>query len=139
MKFDQFLPYFVVATPVLLLLSLTICAIFLSRLKKQIQEIGERSASSAEAINSVLIAVAGLEKFNPQLVEARLAEVENRKPAVVTDAASPAFIGTSRRGQVLRLSRSGETPAHIAETLGVSQGEVKLTLKLRDLFASAKQ
>ena len=139
MNFNQLLPYIVVAIPVLLLVSLAICAMLIGGLKKQVRDLALEALENRGVVDSILNTVAVLEKFNPKLVEARLSEIENRKPVVVPEPSSPAFVGTSRRGQMLRLARSGESPAHIAETLGVSQGEVNLTLKLRDLFPPTVQ
>ena len=139
MNLTQLMPYIVVATPVLLLISLAVCAMLISGLKSQIQDLAFKAEDSRAVIDSIRTFVAVLEQFNPKLVEARLSEIENQKPVVVAEPSSPAFVGTSRRGQVLRLARNGETPAHIAETLGVSQGEVNLTLKLRDLFSPTVQ
>ena len=139
MNLNQLLPDIVVALPVLLLLSFAACAFLISGLKKQVRDLAHEIEGSRAATDSISKAVAVLDQFSPKLVEARLTEIENRKPVVLPEPSSPAFVGTSRRGQGLRLARSGETPAHIAETLGVSQGEVNLTLKLQDLFSPTVQ
>ena len=139
MNLNQLLPYIVVALPVLLLISFAICAVLISSLKKQVRDLAREVDDSRGATDSILKAVAVMDQYSPKLVEARLTEIENRKPVIVPEPSSPGFVGTSRRGQVLRLARSGETPVHIAETLGVSQGEVNLTLKLQDLFSPSVQ
>ncbi len=139
MNLNQLLPYIITAIPVLLLFSFAVCVILITGLKKQVRDLAREVEDSRSVSDSILKTVAVLEEFNPKLIEARLTEIESRKPVVVPEPSSPAFVGTSRRGQVLRLARSGETPAHIAETLGVSQGEVNLTLKLQDLFSPVVQ
>ena len=139
MNLTQLAPYIVITIPVLLLISLVVCAMLIGGLKRQIQELAYKAEDSRAVVDAIRTCVAVLEQFNPKLVEARLSEIENQKPVVVPEPSSPAVVGTSRRGQVLRLARRGETPAHIAETLGVSQGEVNLTLKLRDLFSPTVQ
>ncbi len=139
MNLNQLLPYIVIAIPVLLLFSFAVCTVLIGGLKRQVRDLAREVEDSRSVNESILKVVAVLDEFSPKLIEARLTEIESRKPVVVPEPSSPAFIGTSRRGQVLRLARSGETPAHIAETLGVSQGEVNLTLKLQDLFSPVVQ
>lgn len=57
---------------------------------------------------------------------------ESFQPEVRAAAASA---GTNVRAQVLRLHRSGESNASIASALGISQGEVKLMVKVQELMA----
>lgn len=57
---------------------------------------------------------------------------ENPQPEARAAAASAS---TSTHAQVLRLHRSGESNAAIASTLGISQGEVKLMVKVQELLA----
>ena len=50
-------------------------------------------------------------------------------------AAAAASANVNTRSQVLRLHRSGESHASIASALGISQGEVKLMVKVQELLA----
>jgi DNA-binding NarL/FixJ family response regulator len=49
--------------------------------------------------------------------------------------ARAAAAGANNRAQVLRLHRSGESNASIASALGISQGEVKLMVKVQELLS----
>jgi DNA-binding NarL/FixJ family response regulator len=66
----------------------------------------------------------------------RLAEAEQRSSAAV-EASYPASIHLNRRGQVVQMHRRGENPRTIASALGISQGEVKLMIKLHELNGTA--
>lgn len=67
----------------------------------------------------------------------RLAETEQRYIPAPEGFNSPASIHLNRRGQVAQLYRRGETARGIASALGLSQGEVKLIIKLYELNRSA--
>ncbi len=82
--------------------------------------------------------VAKLENLANELESCRrrLAEVEQRYAPIAENISAPASIHLNRRGQVTQLHRRGETPRSIASALGMSQGEVKLMIKLHDLDRS---
>jgi hypothetical protein len=63
----------------------------------------------------------------------RLAELDGRYTAVAEQPKVPASLHLNRRGQVLHLYRRGESPRKIAAALGMSQGEVKLIIKVVEL------
>lgn len=71
--------------------------------------------------------------LTPELaqIRARLTELEQR-PASNWNPDTPP-INLNRRGQVLRLLGRGDQPSEIAGTLGISQGEVLLMLKVHQL------
>jgi DNA-binding NarL/FixJ family response regulator len=63
----------------------------------------------------------------------RLEEIEQRpNPAVNWSSEAPS-VNLNRRGQVLRLYRRGDQTSEIASTLGMSEGEVKLIVKVHEL------
>ncbi len=64
----------------------------------------------------------------------RLEEIERRKTITIDGSAEPASVNLNRRGQVLRLSRRGDSAGQIASALGLSQGEVKLTLRVHEMI-----
>ncbi len=66
-------------------------------------------------------------------MEGRIAELEEGRtpPAEWFSEAGP--VNLNRRGQVLRLHRRGESAGQIASVLGLSQGEVKLFVKVHEL------
>jgi DNA-binding NarL/FixJ family response regulator len=61
---------------------------------------------------------------------------ENSQPETPRPAVASA--NTHTPAQVLRLHRSGESNASIASALGISQGEVKLMVKVQELLAEAR-
>jgi uncharacterized coiled-coil protein SlyX len=128
-------PFALIAVGLLALLGLVLSIVFFLSLKNQLRELGFQMTDQADAIEKVNRVLGVLGSYSLESFDKRLAELEARKPVVVPEPTSPAFVGASRRGQVLRLHRNGESTAEIAETLGVSQGEVNLTLKLQDLFS----
>jgi len=83
-----------------------------SSLKKQIQALAAGSAKEA-----------------PQ----KLDEPESRRSVPSDTSAAPANL--NRQNQIMRLHRSGESVPSIASALGISQGEVKLTVKVGELLS----
>lgn len=108
-----------------------------SPLKKQLQElVNGVPAGKAVTVEQIAEITRQLEACR-----SRMDEMERRRnvtfdaaPAPMTmSAAAPA--GPNRRSQVMRLHRSGESVASIASALGISQGEVKLMVKVQELLA----
>jgi DNA-directed RNA polymerase specialized sigma24 family protein len=75
---------------------------------------------------------AQLERFQVQFED-----IEQRRTSLLDFTSESPDLSLSRRGQVLRLHQRGESPAQIASALGVSEGEVKLTVALHG-FGSGK-
>jgi DNA-binding NarL/FixJ family response regulator len=75
------------------------------------------------------------EKLESELASCRrlLADSEQRYAPAAESFPGPASLHFNRRGQVAQLYRRGQTPRSIASALGISQGEVKLMIKLHDL------
>lgn len=71
--------------------------------------------------------------LTPELaqIRSRLTELEQRPVSNWNPDTPP--INLNRRGQVLRLLSRGDQPSEIAGTLGISQGEVLLMLKVHQL------
>jgi hypothetical protein len=63
----------------------------------------------------------------------RLGESEQRYAPVAESTEIPASLHLNRGGQVAQLFRRGGTPRSIASALGISQGEVKLIIKMHEL------
>lgn len=97
-----------------------------------------RNAHS-ESVAAAREAAVRLETFNKELESwrQRLADAEQRNMAAPDGFTSSASLHLNRRGQVAQLHRRGETARSIASALGLSQGEVKLIIKLYDLNRSA--
>ena len=139
MKLNDLLPVAVLSLPLLALAGFITASVFFAILRAQARAVAAQTRENAEALERLTRIVSVLDGFDPASLVSRLAEVESRKPITIPEPTSPAFVGASRRGQVLRLHRSGESAVNIAETLGVSQGEVDLTLKLQQLFSHQVQ
>ncbi len=97
-----------------------------------------RSAQS-ESANAARETAVRLEAFNEELESwrRRLADAEQRHIVAPEGFAPSASLHLNRRGQVAQLHRRGENARNIASTLGLSQGEVKLIIKLYNLNRSA--
>ncbi len=63
----------------------------------------------------------------------RLTQIEERKSPLADWFPESTSVNLNRRGQVLRLHRRGESSFQIASALGLSQGEVKLIVKVHEL------
>ena len=135
MNLNQVLPVAVLSIPLFALLILAAGIVFFLLLRSETRKIAAQTRENAETLERLTQTVSVLEEFSLKGFDNRITELESRKPITVPEPSSPAFVGASRRGQVLRLHRSGESPVNIAETLGVSQGEVDLTLKLQEIFS----
>ncbi|MBV8832922.1 MAG: hypothetical protein JO217_14750 [Acidobacteriaceae bacterium] len=103
-----------------------------------------------ERLDTMSVALSNAESLRAELLESkkaldalalRVEEVERRRFIPAEPAADAASLNLNRHGQVLRLHRKGDTPGQIASVLGLSQGEVRLTLKLHDMILekSAKE
>ncbi len=102
-----------------------------SPLKKQMQDLAAEKATPeklAELASQL------------EICRSRVDDLERRRTvpfeaaaAVAAPAATPA--NANRRGQVMRLHRSGESISSIASALGISQGEVKLMVKVQELLS----
>jgi DNA-binding CsgD family transcriptional regulator len=66
-------------------------------------------------------------------IRTRMAELEQRRNPLSEQLGEPASVHLNRRGQVLRLYRRGESSAEIASSLGLSQGEIKLIIKIHEM------
>jgi hypothetical protein len=62
---------------------------------------------------------------------------EQWSAALAAPAVPPSGFHLSRRSQALRLYRRGESPDHIASSLGMASGEVGLLVKIYEMTAEA--
>ena len=92
-------------------------------------------------IRSLELQVSEQEQVRSEVAEARqqvaalvqrLEELEGR-PTTPDIKLNTSSLNLNSRGQVLRLHRKGDSPSQIASALGLSQGEVRLTLKMHDM------
>jgi hypothetical protein len=67
----------------------------------------------------------------------RLEELEHRPNPAVNWPPETASVNLNRRGQVLRLYRNGDQTSEIASTLGMSEEEVELIVKVHELAREA--
>jgi DNA-binding NarL/FixJ family response regulator len=108
-----------------------------SLLKKRVQELVEEApAAKAATPEQIAEITKQLEIFR-----SRMDEMEKRRKVAFDTGSAPMTMSAAvsaspnRRSQILRLHRSGESIASIASALGISQGEVKLMVKVQELLA----
>jgi hypothetical protein len=135
MNINDLVPYALASVPAIGFFGLVAASCFYLSLKRQGKALAEQAAANAETLERMGRVLDVLSSYGLENLDKRLAEVESRKPVIISEAGAASPVAGSRRGQMLRLRRSGESAAGIAESLGVSQGEVNLTLKLQDMFA----
>jgi ATP/maltotriose-dependent transcriptional regulator MalT len=127
---NPYLPPIAASIAALLAVVALITAVtFLIIFKKKISVLGEELALSH-------LDTTKLDELQREFKElqARFSEVEQQRAAPVAEWFSdPASVNLNRRGQVLRLYRRGESANEIASSLGVSQGEVKLIIRMHEI------
>lgn len=98
-------------------------------LRKTLQQSHGAAASELQKLNS------HVKDLGKELEDCRrrVAESEQRYLPVAESTSVPASLHLNRRGQVVQLFRRGGTPRTIASALGISQGEVKLIIKMQEL------
>lgn len=67
----------------------------------------------------------------------RSGDGDRRKTRFQTEIGSVAPINLNRRGQMMRMHRRGESIPAIASALGISQGEVKLTVRMQEFYSDS--
>lgn len=97
-----------------------------------ISRIEAADSQTARALSKAIEHVQNLEQ-ELQRCRERLEQAERRSLPPGDQFLPPASIHLNRRGQVAQLYRRGETARSIASALGISQGEVKLIIKLHHL------
>ncbi len=127
--FDQVLtspglPYVVLAT------GLIACIVLFLSLKLEMR----RHSGESRGRNQVEETVDGLSTAFEQ-IRTRLEEAM-QPPAVAQAWSGSPSINLNRRGQVLRLSRRGDSARQIASTLSMRRGEVDLILKVHKMVLS---
>ena len=98
-------------------------------LKKQVSELAANNSDAASVPEKLAEMREQLKSFS-----SRLDELDKRK-SIPAAAPLPAPPNLNRRGQVMRLYRSGESTSSIASAFGVSQGEVELMVKVQELLS----
>ena len=83
-------------------------------------------------------AIGQIEKLGKELLalRERLDDCERRCVPVTDYFVAPPSVHLNRRGQVAQLHRRGESARNISSALGISQGEVKLLMKVHNLNRS---
>ena len=118
------LPYVVLAA------GLITCIVLFLSLKLELSRQSGRGGS-----RQVEETVDGLSAAFEQ-IRARLEDAIQPQVAPAVWSGTPS-VNLNRRGQVLRLSRRGDTPKQIASTLGMRQGEVDLILKVHQMVLNS--
>ena len=122
--------------PALLILALSFvvltgfCVYGYRALRQQFDQLVFDSEKVASLSENLVEAAKQLDRFCSHLREPE--RLENLQPTTCT---APAPANPNSRAQVMRLYRSGESVSSIASALGVSQGEVKLMVKVQELLS----
>jgi hypothetical protein len=95
--------------------------------KAALRRSAEREAARIE-MDQLRSELSGLKTTMDQLQQFQA----ERQAALVPQAS----INLTKRGQILRMSRRGETPQHISAALSLPQKEVNLTLKIHKMLLS---
>ncbi|HTP88026.1 MAG TPA: hypothetical protein VMJ34_13820 [Bryobacteraceae bacterium] len=119
------LPYVVLAA------GLITCIVLFLSVKLELR----RRSGVARERNQVEETVDGLSAAFEQ-IRARLEDAVQPQAPVPVWSGSPS-VNLSRKGQVLRLYRRGDTPRQIASALGMRQGEVDLILKVHQMVLNS--
>lgn len=107
--------------------SSALIALFLS-LKKEIGAL-EREVSANREVSGKFDEI----ENQIEQIRTQVGELEQRRSPAADWSSEPGSLNLTRRGQVLRLHRRGEPAAQIASALGLSQGEVRLIVKVHEL------
>lgn len=102
-------------------------------IRKQRRKVSDQSLAQVSIPRQLAEITNHLEHF-----QSRVDELESRRP-LETPKRSSAPPRSNRRREVAKLYQNGDSLVGIASALGVSQGEVKLTLKLQEMFGEGFQ
>lgn len=116
------------------LLTILGLAVVFVALKRKIERVRTEAAPNDDVADKLRQLSSEVEQMRP-----RLAELEERRGGIADWQGEPVSVNLHRRGQVLRLYRRGEPSAQIAAALGLSQGEVKLIVKVHELGRAARE
>jgi hypothetical protein len=99
------------------------------RLRKQVARLGAECSDNASSLAAAL-----------RTTEAEQADLRRDLERVVSRTEASGTVrpvaGNFPRDRIVRLHEQGESPAAIAQTLGLPDGQVKLLLKVRGLFGT---
>ena len=132
MNFAELMPYASAGACVLAAAALLFCVYLRFLLRREIQQIRIELTPD----NSISDAIDSLRRQVERL-ETRVDELDQRRGPSFEWVPEPASLNLNRRGQVLRLHRRGDSIPQIAATLGLSQGEVELMVKVQEMAVSA--
>ena len=102
---------------------------FILRLYRQVGQLQQRVDENNQGLQSKTAAF----ESEIQHVRSRLDSSHQNKTPLMSWITQPASVNLNRRGQVLRLYRRGDSISEIASGLRLSQGEVKLIVKVHEL------
>ena len=109
-----------------------VAAYFIGRLYRQVGRLQHRVDENSQGLQSKTAAF----ESEIQHVRSRLDSSHQNKTPLMSWITQPASVNLNRRGQVLRLHRRGDSISEIASGLRLSQGEVKLIVKVHELSRS---
>ena len=113
-------------------LGLGLCLYLFMTLKVEIRRLLPGRVEDQQRVEALESALAEA-RLTVQQLENDLREVERQTGMLVAPAPARSGLNLSKRTQVLRLHRSGESSAAIATSLGLPRGEVDLLIKVHGM------
>jgi DNA-binding NarL/FixJ family response regulator len=108
---------------------LAFCLYLFLSAKREVRRAAREAADSRSEVDSEIASVRqSIEQIRGEL--AQLSQVSSR---LVEPPPAASGLNLTKRSQVLRLYRRGESPGHIAAALSMPQGEVELLLKVEQI------
>jgi len=116
----------------LMAVGLGLCLYLFMTLKVEIRRLLPGRVEDQQRVEALESALAEA-RLTVQQLENDLREVERQTGMLVAPAPARSGLNLSKRTQVLRLHRSGESSAAIATSLGLPRGEVDLLIKVHGM------
>jgi DNA-binding NarL/FixJ family response regulator len=117
---------------ILMAVGLGLCLYLFMTLKVEIRRLLPGRVEDQQRVEALESALAEA-RLTVQQLENDLREVERQTGMLVAPAPARSGLNLSKRTQVLRLHRSGESSAAIATSLGLPRGEVDLLIKVHGM------
>jgi len=119
-------------TYILMAVGLGLCLYLFTTVKVEIRGLQPGRSADQQRIQALEGAL-GETRLALQQLENDLREVERQTGMLVAPAPARSGLNLSKRTQVLRLHRAGESSSGIAASLGLPRGEVELLIKVHSM------
>jgi DNA-binding NarL/FixJ family response regulator len=110
---------------------LGLCLYLFLSAKREVRRAAREAADNRRAVDSEIASV----RQSIEQIRGELAQLSQESSRLVEPPPTASGLNLTKRSQVLRLYRRGESPGHIAAALSMPQGEVELLLKVEQMGA----